>query len=224
MKWVLFVGMLMSAQFSHADSVVYQSAAYGSTAGVGAACSSATCLDIGTGVFNFEQYVGESFSLTSAATINTIDFHKGLFLTDPVTAPVDIPSDITIAFYDASYNLVYSQIFNVTEYTQTQLVLGPGTSPTYNVHVDLTPFNLNAGNYIVYYFGDHLGIPIYGNGDSSVLVIPSEGSTFDNPYYAFGTTAVKLSGSFITTVPEPQSLGMLIAGLSLLGFMWRRKN
>lgn len=223
MKWILFLGMLLSAQLSQAYDVVHQSAAYGSTAHVGAVCSSSTCLNPGTGEFNLGQYIGESFSLTSAATINTIDFHKGLFSTEPMTAPVDIPSDITIAFYDSSYSLVYSQTFNVTEYTQTDLLSGPGVSPTYNVHAAFTPFNLNAGNYIVYYFGDHLGIPLYNNGDTSVVVIPSEGATFDNPFYAFDTTAVKLSGSFLTTVPEPGTCAMLLMSLGLIGLARAKK-
>lgn len=227
MKWILVLGMLLSAQVGHADSVVYQSASYGSTQAVGAVCSSSTCLEPGTGEFNQEQYIGESFSLTSAATINSIDFYKGLFATDPTTEPVDIPSDITVAFYDASsFSLVYSQTFNTSEYTQTERFLGPGTGHNYNIHAAFTPFDLGAGDYIVYYFGDHLGLPLYGGyGDTSVLVSPSQGGwTFDNPFYAFGATAVKLSGSFLTTVPEPQSFTLMLAGFGLLAFAQKRKK
>ena len=226
MKWILFLGMSLSAQFSHAYEVVYQSGPYGSSQGVGAVCSSSTCLDPGTGEFNQEQYIGESFSLTSAAKINTIDFYKGLFATHPTTEPVDIPSDITIAFYDASHSLVYSQTFNVTEYIQTERYLGPGTGRNYNIHAAFTPFILDAGDYIVYYFGDHLGLPLYGGyGDTSVLVSPSQGGwTFDNPFYAFGATAVKLSGSFLTAVPEPESFTLMLAGLGLAGFTHKRKK
>jgi len=226
MKWILVFGMLLSAQVGHADSVVYQSAPYGSTQAFGAVCSSASCLDP-TQWDDPSQYIGETFSLTSAATIKTIDFYKGLFSTDPISEPVDIPSDITVAFYDASsYSLVYSQTFNTSEYTQTERFLGPGTGQNYNIHAAFTPFDLGAGDYIVYYFGDHLGLPLYaGYGDTVVVVSPSQGGyTFDNPYYAFGATAVKLSGSFLTTVPEPESFVLMLAGFGLIVLTQKRKQ
>jgi hypothetical protein len=223
MKWILFLSLLLTSQIGHADSVVYQSGAYGTDAHVGAVCSSANCLDPSQSS-DPSQYIGESFSLSSAATINTIDFYKGLFATEPQALPVDIPSDITIAFYDSSYNVVHSQTFSPADYIQTEVSPAPGASPTYNIHAAFTPFALSAGDYIVYYFGEHLGIPVYGDyGDTVVVVSPSQGITFNNPYYAFGSSAVRLSGNFQTAVPEPESLGMLLAGFGLLVFRARHQ-
>lgn len=222
MKWILCLSVWLTAQVSYADSVVFESAAYGSNAQVGAVCSSANCLAPDT-LPNPAQYVGESFSLSSTASITSIDFHKGLFFVEPTTPPVDIPSDITVAFYDASYQLVYSQTFSPSDYVQTEVV--PDPSVIYNVQANFTPFTLNAGAYFVYYFGEHLGIPLYGTyGDSVVIVDPSQGYTFDQPFLAFGATAVRLTGNVLTTVPEANSLGMLIAGLGLAGLMRKKAH
>lgn len=213
MKWLLALGVVLITQLSHAANVIYQSAAYGANSLPGdTACSSTNCPDYGIPGFG-ERYFGEFFSISSDVVISHIDFHKGIF--GAATASL---SDITIAFYDVSNTLVYSQTFNSLQYIQTEILSDP--SPIYNINATFTPFSLGGGDYTVYYFGDsNFGVPVY-SGFGLVVSTPSQ----SDPYFAFGSTAVRLSGSFITTVPEPESFGLFLMGLGLVGLMQHRKK
>lgn len=214
MRLVLFLSMLFMAQLSHATNVIYQSTAYGSDIQPNdIACSSTNCPDYGIPGFG-ERYFGEFFSLASGAIIKSIDFHRGVF--GSATTPA--LSDITIAFFDASNTLVYSQTFNSLQYIQTEVLAA--SRPIDNIQANFTPFSLGAGDYTVYYYGDeNFGVPVY-SGFGLMVSTPSQ----MEPYLAFGSTAVRISGDFINAVPETDSLGLMLAGLGLIGFIQGRKK
>ena len=212
--------------------VIYQSAAYGAGDPQNFAFS-ATPLN---GPL-FPSAVGESFTLTNAATITDLDFYIDGF---------DSNQTIQVLFHKLSDNPsinspLFSQTFSFLQYTRTEDVITGPTGNTDNINFVLSgPLALDAGSYAVLLsnpLNTNLGVSRFGpnpgcsgsdcedyaNFGNTQVQINAGGQSISNTGYASG---MRLNGvnNQVAAVPVPAAVWLFASGLPVVfGFSRRRK-
>ncbi|MDF0378239.1 PEP-CTERM sorting domain-containing protein [Methylophilus sp. YYY-1] len=206
MKRILFFTIGLFLSLTAQSAVIYQSGAYG--AGLPYTWSQCSNCE-----FASDQFIGEAFSTTATYSISSLDFYaqRGYSGT----------GDLTIAFFDALNGWVHSETFTPDQQTKSDIDIF-----TTNISLTFSPFQLEAGNYAVFFFGKNLGVLTFNEFDATQLIAFSRNGTTTDPQPYIDATyssAILLSG-MLTTVPEPESIAMLLAGLGFLAVLVRRKK
>ncbi len=157
----------------------------------------------------------DSFSLVSAATVNTVTF--------AIDTSFNAGNSVNVGFFArngalpgasiASYDFAPAQFTNVTS-----LMTGERTRAL--VTVDIGSLALGAGDYAISFFNPAgLSIPAYANPGGSLY----QSGNFFSPstFYADRSAAFSLDAA-AAAVPEPASWAMMIIGFGLVGAARRR--
>ncbi len=158
----------------------------------------------------------DSFSLASAATINSVTF--------AIDTSFNAGNSVNVGFFGrngalpgasiASYDFTPAQFTGVTP-----LMTGERTRAL--VTVDIGSLALGAGDYAISFFNPAgLSIPAYANPGGSLY----QSGNFFSPstFYADRSAAFSLD-SATAAVPEPASWAMMIIGFGLVGAARRRR-
>jgi hypothetical protein len=189
------------------SAVIYQSGAYGA----GLPYTWSTCSNC---EFADDQFVGEAFSTSATYSISSLDFYA--------QRDYSGTGDLTIGFFDAVNGWFHSETFSLAEQTKTDI-----DTFTTNISLSLSPFQLEAGNYAVVFFGKDLGVLTYTEFGATQLVSHArDGIQGDpQPYIdANFSSAIRLSGTPVAVVPEPEVFSMLPLGLVAVTAYTRRRK
>lgn len=206
MKRIFFFSIGLFLSLTAQSAVIYQSGAYG--AGLPYTWSQCSNCE-----FAYDQFIGEAFSTTATYSISSLDFYA--------QRDYSGTGDLTIAFFDSSNGWGHSETFTLAQQTKTDI-----DSFTTNISLSFSPFQLEAGNYAVFFFGKNLGVLTFTEFDATQLVAFSRNGTTTDPQPYIDATyssAIRLSGT-PTAVPEPESMAMLFAGLGLISLRIRNKK
>lgn len=213
--------------------VIYQSAAYGAGDPQNFAFS-ATPLN---GPL-FPSAVGESFTLSNAASITDLDFYIDGF---------DSNQTIQVLFHKLTDNPsvdapLFNQTFSFLQYTRTEDVITGPTGNTDNINFVLSgPLSLDAGSYAVLLsnpLNTNLGVSRFGpnpgcsgsdcenyaNFGNTQVQINAGGQSIGNTGYASG---MRLNGTNnqVAAVPAPAAVWLFASGLPLvMGLSRKRKS
>ncbi len=183
--------------------------------------------------------LGESFSLSSGATVASFDFTAAA--SDP-SLSIDFgyswPTSVTVGFYDDAGGTVGTQTYaeTISSFASDQHQnVGP-LSGDELVHAVLsTPVALAAGNYLVFLTAPSLMLPSYGYGTGNAVVIPVSKSTYPDlagdPYrydHEMGIALCSDVNACATAaaggaVPEPMTWALMVLGIGMLGASVRRR-
>jgi hypothetical protein len=156
----------------------------------------------------------DSFTLASAATVNTVTFaiDTSFYAGNSVNVGFFARNGALPGASIASYDFAPSQFTNVTS-----LMTGERTRAL--VTVDIGSLALGAGDYAISFFNPAgLSIPAYANPGGSLY----QSGNFFSPstFYADRSAAFSLASA---AVPEPASWAMMIIGFGLVGAARRRR-
>lgn len=165
---------------------------------------------------NVDPYIAYGFQVrnTGSAT-QTYSYTQGQTMTPAVAPEYTIYADVSGSLVNTLTPTATAQIAPLSGAKVQQVRLGNSGVATVNAGVDL---------------GEALSITTAGSTTYGTFAGTASGvGSFD--YWTIGTTftltggdIVTLSGySEITAVPEPGTLGMLMAGVALVGFVARRR-
>ncbi|MBY0556295.1 MAG: PEP-CTERM sorting domain-containing protein [Burkholderiaceae bacterium] len=195
-------GLLVSAPLVRADSALYISPDFAQAAmpALNAWCSSCAGL----------QIIGDRFTLSARSQLTSTEF--------AIKSNYGSQWQIHIAIFDTQLH----QLALSTALPGTYSVTALGNEVAL-VHAPLPSLTLEAGDYYVAWWDDRaMGITGYTAGGSHTQYNLSQHTELGNYGAAFRISGVIDLGG-VSSVAEPASGAMLLAGLALLGGAARRR-
>ena len=208
------IAALISAQAVSAQ-VIYQSIPDFAAAPVFHTCS--PCDPV--------QVAGSKFSLSSAASINAIQYMTGDYgwgWWGPTHVQVSIYRDEPADWDGTVGEQLYLHDF--TDYTSADQADGD-----HLLGLDTTGLNLEAGTYLIFFTNTTALAPAVYSGGSMLYAWPDDPYDFtgygysNDDGYSEGFALIGTQNDAPPSAPEPASWAMMVAGFGLAGFALRRR-
>ena len=167
------------------------------------------------------QFIGQTFSLASNASITSLQFD--------VTGYFHFPTDVTVSFFSDAGGILGAQLFSQT-FTPAQFASDTHTANNTDiVGLNLSgPLNLLAGSYDVFFSNPmDLAIPVYSGSGAIYFEPPSTlapGTKYGQLHDFNGNTSSVGVTLFSGAVPEPATWAMMLMGFGLMGFGLRNRS
>ena len=167
------------------------------------------------------QFVGQTFSLASNASITSLLFD--------VTSYYNFPTDVTVSFFSDAGGVLGAQLFSQT-FTPAQFASDtPTANSTDIVGLNLSgPLNLVAGSYDVFFSNPtDMAIPVYSGSGAIFSTTPltlTTGTKYNKLNDFNGNTSSVGVVLFSGPVPEPATWAMMLMGFGLIGFGLRNRR